>query len=382
MSSASGKASGQTLGEDSIRESVHSGPESAPSNDLSSLPLVTIIVLNFRGRSILPRCVESIGRSKYSKYELIVVDNSPDDGGWEASKDGLPQTCPTYYLPMKTNAGFCEGFNVGLERARGKYVLMLNNDTEITEDSVKKLVDFMECHPEVGLCEGRIENTGERYRGLVSNPDIASWAGVFAHWGNPAIGESEFNSPREVFSAIGVWPFIRMSVLEEIGPYDSDFFIAEEIRDLCWRIWLRGYTVVHIPSATVRHIARLAIVTEAYGLSIKKANLFHESKNSVQILLKNLSDTRLLYVLPLNLLIRLIELFWLLTTGQGENARVKVGGYIWVIHNLDAILRKRRDVQAKIRRVSDRQALAALRHMNPLSHVHQIIDRDVFLGTL
>ncbi len=333
-------------------------------------PKVSVVVLNFRGKGILDPCIRSVLSSTYRPIDLTIVDNSPDDGAAEAALRSVPPDAPPIkYIPMNTNVGFCDGFNRGVAESNGEFVLLLNNDTVLTESAIAALVLYSQTHPSMALCEGKIINSGSRYQGRISNPDIACWAGVFTHAGPPAADGRRFGQEKTIFSAIGVWPFIRREVWTETGGYDSDFFITEEIRDLCWRIWLRGYQVHYVPEAVVYHVGRLTSVSKTYGLEVKSNNIIHEAKNSVQILLKNLSMARALYVIPLNLSIRALEIGGLLLVRRVGHARLKIRGYLWIVRHLGQILLKRDQVQKTIRRVSDREALRALIFMNPLDHL-------------
>jgi GT2 family glycosyltransferase len=346
----------------------------------SNAPLLSVLILNYRGEDILEPCVLSVLRSSYPSVEIIIVDNSPSDGAFAAFSSRYQDECSRVsYYPQSKNVGFCDGFNLGIHYARGPYILLLNNDTEVAPDAFAKLIDFMESHPSVGLCEGRIVNFRSKFDGMVSNPVIVSWMGIFGHQGPPQLDRGQFAQTSEIFSATGVWPLVRASVLVRVGLFDADFVIAEEIRDLCWRIWLSGQKVMYFPRAVVKHVGRLATVTATYGVDTKAQNVYHEAKNSVLMLLKNLGLPRLFAVLPAFIVVRSVELIWLMFTGHSRSASRKLRGYEWIVANMSEIMDKRRHVQRDIRRVTDASAFSALARMNPISHFAQHLREDAFV---
>ncbi len=327
---------------------------------------VDVVILNFHGQQILADCLRAVLASRMAPNRIVIVDNSPADGALaEAIRvNGVDASRLTTCIPGG-NVGFCAGFNLGMKFCDSEFILLLNNDTQISLDAIERLYNFMRANPAVGLCEGKVVNTGLSYVDRVSNPSITGWFGILSEAGPPEADHGQFDSIKFIFSAIGVWPMVRGTALDELGGYDSDFFIMEEIRDWCWRMWLAGYEVAFVPKAVTRHAARLRTSKKRYGTSVMMTNMYHEAKNSSLILLKNLSMQSALRMLPVNLAIRCIELIWLAFSGKWAEAEMKLKGYFWTVAHMRTTLAKRARIQ-QTRKVCDSVVLSLLVHGDPL----------------
>ena len=111
---------------------------------------ISIIILNYRSRGLTLNCIKSIREADFNglKYEIIVVDNNSDESISEILSWQYPDI---KFIQNKRNLGMGAGNNVGIRQAQGKYVVIMNPDTIAFPDTFKKLYDFMEANPEVGL---------------------------------------------------------------------------------------------------------------------------------------------------------------------------------------------------------------------------------------
>src|SRR4030042_2667249 len=101
-------------------------------------PKVSIIIVNFNGLAHLRRCLSSVLRSNCSSFEIIVVDNASSDRSVKTiQKEFREHLNVITLIPLSSNFGFSIGNNVGASRARGKFIFLLNNDTEIDRDCIK-----------------------------------------------------------------------------------------------------------------------------------------------------------------------------------------------------------------------------------------------------
>ena len=128
-------------------------------------PKLSVVIVNYNTREDVLACLSFLSRSP-EDLQIIVVDNASRDGSAEAIRSEFPQV---ELLAMPENRWYCGGNNLGLARAQGKYVMLLNPDTEIEADSLTYMIDFMERNPEYDGCTGQmyypdavIQQTGSR----------------------------------------------------------------------------------------------------------------------------------------------------------------------------------------------------------------------------
>lgn len=319
-----------------------------------SNPLVSIIIVNWNGGEILADCFRSLKNVIYNNWELIVVDNGSQDGSNNLVKD--------FFLPKKyilienlVNIGFAPANNQGVEKAQGKYILLLNNDTKVKPDLLSKLVNKMEQDSSIGVVQPKIY--------LMDNPKFLDNAGSFLtrigfleHWGFMKKDGPQFNKEREIFSAKGACMLIKKSLVDEIGLFDGDFFSYFEESDFCWRVWLKGLRVLFVPSTSIFH---------KVGFSSKRQNQifvnFHSLKNMMATFIKNLELINL-FTIGGTYLFLIIGLsffyFFKLRINQALMIYKAIG---WNIINLPGILSKRRRVQ-KMRVLSDQQIFKMTMH--------------------
>jgi GT2 family glycosyltransferase len=106
-------------------------------DDLLMTPeMVSVIIVNYNGKDVLEKCVQSVFHSSYSPLEVIIVDNSPNDG----SADEILQRLSVTLIRNKRNLGFARGNNQGLKEAKGEYILLLNNDATLHPKAIEELV--------------------------------------------------------------------------------------------------------------------------------------------------------------------------------------------------------------------------------------------------
>ena len=117
---------------------------------------LSVVIVNYNAGAFLLRCLSSIVRQAFSaRWEVVVVDNASTDGSLDRARERYPFIRA---LPQADNLGFSRGVNAGLAVASGRYVLVLNPDTELAPDVFKQMVEFMETHPDAGLAGGRVLN--------------------------------------------------------------------------------------------------------------------------------------------------------------------------------------------------------------------------------
>lgn len=317
-----------------------------PEKHANGHPLISVVILNYNGWGLLEKCVRSVLDSDYKNLEVIVVDNASTDGSLENIREIIQENKNVKIIANKKNLGFALGNNVGINASRGKYVVLLNNDTEVSKDWLNGIARIMESDPDVGICEGKIlVDNKVTYPGFSFNPYVG-----FAKM--PEKDQGQYDYPHEIFSTKGVCVVLRRALIEKIGLLDSSLWITAEILDLCWRARLAGYKILYVPKSVIHHKARLG--SGSYPMHVKINAAFHVTKNQTMILIKNLSSKNLLFKsLPIVILLRLFELVYLTIKRKKVLLLVKIKAHVWVFKNFKHIYRQRLWVQRYLRRVSD-----------------------------
>lgn len=315
-------------------------------NAVKNTPLVSIIIVNWNGGDVMQECLVSLSGISYSNTELIIVDNGSIDGS-----ENLVNKCwfkPYKVIKNSENLGFAPANNQGFKIAKGKYVLLLNNDTKVEKDFLTKLVYKMEISSQVGVLQPKIL--------LMDNPEFLDNAGSFMtrigflyHWGFLQKDNKEFSKERQIFSAKGACMLIRKDVIDQLGLFDKDFFSYFEESDFCWRVWLLGYEVLFYPQARIYHKVGFTI----RRLDVSKIN-FHYYKNRVCSLIKNLGVKNIFTVLLFHLIISLGIAVLFFVRLQPKNTLMIARALWWNILHLSDTLEKRKEIQKK-RVMSDEQ---------------------------
>jgi GT2 family glycosyltransferase len=256
-----------------------------------SMPTVSIVILNWNGKHLLPDCLGSVRRQTYRDFEVILVDNGSSDGSVEWVRAEYPDV---RVVALPANEGFCGGNNAGIRASRGEYIVLLNNDTEVAPDWLAELVRHISGDRTIAACDSKVLYFDQRDTiwSAGANYTIAGSA-EFRGQGRK---DEEFVEPAEVFIAVACSAIYPRRVLEEIGVLDEDFFAGYEDVDWSFRARLRGYRIVNVPSSRVYHKVS---ATHQYN---SPTYVYHGQRNVVAVFLKNMPGRLLLKFAPLHLL--------------------------------------------------------------------------------
>jgi GT2 family glycosyltransferase len=312
-------------------------------------PLVSIVIVNWNGKRFLKGCLESVFAHGYNNIEVIFVDNGSTDGSVEFVREYFPQTV---VLEIKENLGFAAGNNLGIEVARGEFIATLNNDTELADGFIEKLVEAAEGSGQrVGMWAPKILSMEERdiidsVGGLLIYPD-----GLAKGRGRLEKDIGQYDGERDILMPSACAALYRKEMLEEIGLFDEDFFAYCEDTDLGLRARLSGWKAVSVPEAVIYHYY------SATGGRYTPTKAYLVERNHFWVAIKNLPPLNLL-VSPFYTLWRyLVQLYGIITrSGAGgrfteEFSSLKLlfmvlkayGGAIW---GLPKMLSKRRMIQS------------------------------------
>lgn len=311
----------------------------------SSTKLVSVIIVNWNGKKWLKNCLDSLLEQTYSNLEILFVDNLSTDDSVNFVKIYYPSV---KIIETGSNLGFAGGNNYGYRFVNGEYTYLLNNDTELEQDCIEKLVEYLELHPSVGSLQSKIM--------LLNDKKILDLVGsywtrygflyYFGHSGSEDL--LKYNKRIPVFSNKGASMMLRTSAIEKIGLFDDDFWCYYEETDLCHRLWISGYECWYEPSARMYH------ANGGTSLSFNNDMIqYHNFKNKLCSFLKCFEVNQLLMTLPLYfLLIILLSLLWL-AQGKYRHFVAIHRATLWNMKNLRSTLQKRKIIQ-ELRVVSDK----------------------------
>lgn len=228
------------------------------------LPLtLSVIIVNYNVKYFLEQCLHSVLRAAEEvETEIIVIDNHSTD-------ESLPYLVPKFpqvkFLKNHSNSGFGKACNRGLAEAKGEYILFLNPDTIVAEDSFTTCLRFFQTHPDCGaLGVKMIDGSGaflkESKRAfpspLTSLFKLFGFARLFPHsplFSRYHLGHLNKEQNHEVDVLAGAYLLVRHEVLKEVGSFDEAFFMYGEDVDLSYRIQKAGYKNYYLAETTIIH---------------------------------------------------------------------------------------------------------------------------------
>jgi GT2 family glycosyltransferase len=218
---------------------------------------LSVVIVNWNTKDFLLRCLESVRQTvKGMEVEVFVVDNGSTDGSGGAVKERFPEIG---LIENEMNLGFARGNNQALSRAAGKYLFLLNSDTQVKKGAIERLVSFMNAHPEVGMVGGQLLNSdGSKQNSIANFPSLATELlnKNLLRWLFPGRfpgKERDYPEPVEVDSVIGAGMMVRRDAIEQVGLLDEDYFLFLEETDWCYRMKKGGYKIYHVPQAEIYH---------------------------------------------------------------------------------------------------------------------------------
>lgn len=224
---------------------------------------LSVIIVNYNVEHFLEQCLNSVLiATEKVDTEIIVVDNNSVDGSIKMMQQKFPEI---QLIANKENLGFSKANNQAIRIANGEYILLLNPDTLVEADTFKKVVDFMDSHPEAGglgvkMLDGKGNFLPESKRGLPT-PTAAffkmfGFSKVFPKskvFSKYHLGYLNMNETHEVEVLSGAFMMMRKTTLDKVGLLDEDFFMYGEDIDLSYRIIKGGYKNFYFPETRIIH---------------------------------------------------------------------------------------------------------------------------------
>ena len=223
---------------------------------------LSIIIVNWNVRDLLDACLGSIYASDLDSedLEIIVVDSASQDDSVAMLRAKYPAVI---LLPQSENIGFTRGNNLGLARAQGDYLFLLNPDTELSPTALTLMLQFMDSRPDVGIIgphtlnsDGSHQSTRRRFPAVITGIFESSW---LAAWGPHAIERNYrlLDTPdadiMDVDWVQGSALLLRRAVYQDVGGLDEGYTMYSEELDFCRRANSAGWRVVYHGGARITH---------------------------------------------------------------------------------------------------------------------------------
>lgn len=224
---------------------------------------ISIIIVNYNVKHFLEQCLHSVEKAlKNVQGEVFVVDNNSVDGSAQLIREKFSKV---NFIQNTENVGFSKANNQAIQQAKGKYVLLLNPDTVVEEDTFEKVLSFMEAHPEAGglgvkMIDGKGVFLPESKRGLPT-PWVAFYkmfglSRLFPKsrkFGKYHLSYLDKDQIHEIDVLAGAFMLLRKSAIDKVGMLDEAFFMYGEDIDLSYRIQQGGYKNYYFPETTIIH---------------------------------------------------------------------------------------------------------------------------------
>lgn len=320
-------------------------------------PAVSVIILNYNGLNWLERCLRSIqSQTLIHNVEIILADNASTDTSDKLAELLVKTLSNAHFLQHGQNLGYCEGNNRAVGLARGRYLLFLNNDTWLENDSLESLVS-QTARLGAGASTPLVLNYGDQ-----SFQSMGAFG--FDIFGLPST-RKRCAQPCEVLMPEGCAYFIERDLFRALGGFDSEFFMFSDELDLSWRVWISGRKAVAIPSSRIHHRGAAQVNPKGGGdvLEFRTSDTkrFYANRNGLLVILINAQNVLLL--------LAVFQVFLLLAEALVSLVLVRRWSYVQRAYlgaladcwRLRKHILKRREQVRRLRQVGDWKMLRFLR---------------------
>jgi GT2 family glycosyltransferase len=242
--------------------------------------LLSIVIVSWNTRDLLESCLRSVYENPLAgEFEVWLVDNASVDGSISMVKEQYPQV---RLIENQQNVGFAHGNNQAIRKSTGKYIMLLNPDTEIKAGAFDKLIRFLEENPNAGAVGARLISPNGGLQNSC-HPDLTLSRELWRlfhldklhNYGTYDMQKWDLSNPRQVDVLQGAALVLRDEALKQVGLLDEDYFMYTEEVDLCFRLRQAGWTLHWIPEAKVLHYGGQStkLVAEKMFLTLYESRL-------------------------------------------------------------------------------------------------------------
>ncbi len=307
----------------------------------NSNPLVSIIILNYNAGDLLLNCVDSVFKSTYPNFEVIIVDNLSTDNSHIRCKEKFEKI---QLIENKKNLGYCEGNNVGIKSANGEFILILNPDTIVEPDWLNELFHAYHKHGEA-LYQPKHLSLKEK-SAIMSTGNMMN---VFGFGYAREKGEkdvNQHNTIEQIGYASGTCLFVPSSIFKNVGLLDPFIFLYHDDLDFGWRAAQLGIKSYYVPSSVIYH-------AESYLLRWNAEKFFWLERNRKYCLLTHYSKET--YAKMRSSLFLVDLCVWMFYLSKGFLV-AKIKAELDIYRNREAIKIRYNQLE-KIKTVSDKELI-------------------------
>ena len=257
---------------------------------------LSIIILNYNNKNLTKELLKNLTQELNwpFKHEIIVVDNASHDGIKEVMEEKFPELT---FIQSEKNGGFAYGNNLGIKRASGKYIMIMNPDLAILSDAIEVMYQYMEQHPEVGLAGPRLINADKTVQYSCTNfPDwklplyrrtFLATSQVGQRWLDKYLMKDRDHYQNSYVPALfGACLMVRQSSIDKVGLLDERYFMYMEDLDWSRRFWQTGYRVAYVGQAEIIHLHRRQSAAESLPKTLFSRSARHHIISFIKYLLK------------------------------------------------------------------------------------------------
>ncbi|HEX8039912.1 MAG TPA: glycosyltransferase family 2 protein [Chryseosolibacter sp.] len=291
-------------------------------------PCVTIVTINYNQLKVTCELLDSLRNLTYPDVEVIVVDNHSQEDPRAAIAERYPEV---KLIVSERNLGFAGGNNLGIKESRGKYLLFLNNDTEVDPGFLEPLVALFESNPKAGVASSKIlyHNSGGTIQ-YAGSTRVDPFTGRSKRIGYMEKDEGQHDGLKETDLAHGAAMMVPRSVINEVGMMPEFFFLYYEEVDWCESIKKAGYKIYFVPASRVYHKESMSI---GKGSTLKT---YYMTRNRLLYMRRNTSGIKkitwilffLFFTLPKNAMMFTLR-------RDVEHASAFWKGLLWNVTHLD-----------------------------------------------
>lgn len=262
---------------------------------------LSIIIVNYNTLGLLRNLLLSLGKSNHNhfKLETIIIDNGSQEKGLVGLKKEFPKIKIIF---SSTNLGYAKANNLGIRKSQGRYLLFLNSDTLLEEDTLSKMISFLDQHPEYSAATCKVELPNKKLDPACHRGFPTPWAAFsyFIFLENLFPKSKLFGQYHQTWKDLtkvhpvdvisGCFFLIRQEVIKKIGLFDERFFLYAEDIDLCLRLKNSGHKIIFFPETKITHIK-----TSSGRKNFKGNKITQKDKNIRKKAKKHFYETMKLY---------------------------------------------------------------------------------------
>ena len=301
-------------------------------------PLVSVIILNYKGLNDLKECFDSLNKIMYQNIEIFLVDNNSQDKSVEIIRRRYNKI---KILELKNNYGFAKGNNLAMTHVNGKFVVLLNMDTVVDKDWLTELVKVAQSSNKIGIVGSKIYYYDDKKK-IDFAGSYTDIYGNITNIGKKKMGCEIYNNQTKAFYICGASLMFKKEVYNKIGLFDPLYFMYYEDVDFCWRAWIYGYDVIYAPKSIIFH--KIGHISKDV-----KIKYYFTEKNRLRTMLKNYELKSLLKILPRYFFLSIRRIFkWNNFIPQLRRSDVLITFIkviIWNFIHISSIIRIRREIQ-------------------------------------